>query len=269
MATPTPTPVQRETRPPDLVEVFIILLISAALIIFIFWIATQYVGSDRFQNLPSFVTATFKSVWTAVATGATGIGLALVKAFSNHGKPQANYLMYIAICVACVLVPVGLLIASTTPSVKVQPPPPNVVIIDYSKTTPTDFDLENPTPGSPLMYSLKGSFVVRNGVLEGKLVSGKIQMPKAPPGVQVVSLTRISFRACYNDPTAPQLFRNIYPVVPKADDSLDASLALPPEAKLSLPTGGFTFSLPDPKHVSAAWICAALWLDTGGNLPAE
>jgi hypothetical protein len=215
------------------------------------------------------VNAAFKNIWTAVATGTTGIGLALVKAFSNRGRPQPNYLMYVGICVACVLAPVGILIAVTSPRQKPQGPPPNVVIIDYKKTTPTEFDLENPTPGSPLIYTLKGSFTIHNGALNGTLQSGKIQMPKAPPGVQVVSLTRISFRACYNDPTAPQTFRNIYPVVPKTRDSIDAPLPLPPEAKLSLPTGDFSFDLPDPKHVSVAWICAALWLDAGGNLPAE
>jgi hypothetical protein len=79
---------------------------------------------------------------------------------------------------------------------------------------------------------------------------------------------RISFRACYNDPTIPELVRNVFPPTPKARDSLDVNLQLKPDASYALQSGEFTFELPPRNHVSAAWLCAALATDVS-YFPAE
>jgi Na+/glutamate symporter len=84
MAAPAAPPKPQTTRPPDLPEVFIILLISVGVVIFVFWISTQFLGASTFQNLPPWLMAVFKNVWAAVGTGATGIALALLKAFTTR-----------------------------------------------------------------------------------------------------------------------------------------------------------------------------------------
>ena len=66
---PAPAPRPGRTDPtPDLTESFIILLISAAIVIFVFWIATQALGQDVFSNLSTWIVAAFSSIWTSVAT---------------------------------------------------------------------------------------------------------------------------------------------------------------------------------------------------------
>jgi len=266
--TTIPTPPPQRSRTPDLPEVFIILLISAAVVIFLFWISTQFLGAATFQNLPSWLTAVFRKVWAAVGAGATGIGLALLKAFTSRGQPQPDYFKYISLSVGGFLIIIFVLIKISSPKpMGPYPPPPNTSAIDYNKAGDTEFDLENPST-IPLLYRLQGSFTVRNGILTGHLASGKLGVPHILPELFPHAITRISFRACYNDPTAPETVRNIFPPTPKAHDSLDVNLSLKPDATYTLQPADFTFELPPRNHVSAAWLCAALSNDVG-YFPAE
>jgi hypothetical protein len=102
------------------------------------------------------------------------------------------------------------------------PRPPNTTPIDYNKSGKTDFDLENSLPDS-LRYRLQGSFTVQDGVLSGHLASGRVEVPHVLPEMFPRNVTRISFRACYNDPTAPELVRNIFPPTAKTRNSVDVS----------------------------------------------
>jgi hypothetical protein len=266
MTTPDPPP--QRSRTPDLPEVFIVLLISAAVVIFVFWISTQFLGAATFQNLPPWLTAVFKNVWAAVGAGATGIGLALLKAFTSRGQPQPNYFKYISFSVSGFLLIILVLVRIGSPKpVGPYPPPPNTSAIDYNKSAPVEFDLENPS-NIPLKYRLQGSFTVQNGILTGRLASGKVEAPHVLPEMFPRTITRISFRACYNDPTIPELVRNVFPPTPKARDSLDVNLQLKPDASYALQSGEFTFELPPRNHVSAAWLCAALATDVS-YFPAE
>ncbi|MGL3104625.1 hypothetical protein [Bradyrhizobium sp. BR 1432] len=84
------------TARPDLVDAFIVLLIATALDIFVFSMATQFISSPAFQKLPSFIMDTYSAIWTSVASGVTGVGLALVKAINRKpGQHAPNYLLYI------------------------------------------------------------------------------------------------------------------------------------------------------------------------------
>jgi Na+/glutamate symporter len=122
-------------------EVFIVLLISAAVVIFVFWISTQFLGAATFQNLPPWLTAVFKNVWAAVGAGATGIGLALLKAFTSRGQPQPNYCKYISFSVSGFLLIILVLVRIGSPKpVGPYPPPPNTSAIDYNKSAPVEFD---------------------------------------------------------------------------------------------------------------------------------
>jgi hypothetical protein len=147
------------------------------------------------------------------------------------------------------------------------PAPPNTTAIDYHKSGKTEFDLANPTP-TPLRNRLQGSFTVQNGVLSGHLASGKLEVPHVLPDLFPHAVTRISFRACYNDPATPEVVRNIYPPTQKARDSVDVDLKLIPDATYTLQPADFAFDLPEAKHVSATWLCAALSNEIG-YFPAE
>jgi hypothetical protein len=266
-----PPPPTNRLPAPSLIEAFVIVLISAGVVLFIFWISTQFLGDDKFSNLPGWLQAVFKNVWAAIATGATGIGLAIVNALKNPGRPQPDYLKYIAISVLVMFIPITILIAASV-SMKPHGPfaiqPPNTSTIIFSKTNSSDFDLETP-PGFALRYVLRGTFTVNKSVLTGHLVSGTVEVPKYLPPAFPQSLNRISFRACYIDPASPEQPRFIYPTYAKSRDSLDVNFQLSPGASYVLPKGEFSFELPDSKHVKAAWLCAALKTPEMSEFPAE
>jgi|SRR6185295_771271 len=89
------TPPQPKVHP-DLIDAFIILLLAAAIAIFVFAMATQFISSPVFQKLPSFVTDTYTAVWSSVVAGAAGIGGALLKALTRTpGAQTPNYLFYV------------------------------------------------------------------------------------------------------------------------------------------------------------------------------
>jgi len=83
---------------PDLVDTLIIILVSAAAIIFIFWIASQTLNLSNFVKLPDFIQDSFSAVWTSIASGVTGIGLAVYKALTRKpNQRHPSYLLWIGI----------------------------------------------------------------------------------------------------------------------------------------------------------------------------
>ena len=73
---------------PDLISTALILLLSAAITIFFFWISSQFLGIDHFQKLPRFITGAFSGVWSAVVSGTAGIGLAIIRTVTYRNRPQ-------------------------------------------------------------------------------------------------------------------------------------------------------------------------------------
>jgi|SRR5271165_3042411 len=264
-------PDSRNHPPPDLTEALIIILISAAILIFVFWISTQFVGQDRFSVLPNYIVAVFKNIWSSIVTGAAGIGLAILNAFNKRGQPHPNYLKYIAFTVLALFIPIAAIVTFAVVSklsLPVAQQPPNTTTIDVNGAGKTEFDLENSPLSGPLRYVLRGSFTVSNGVLSGHLNKGEITVSNSLPEMFPRAINRISFRACYNDPATPQQLRNIFPPYAKARDSIDVNFPLKPGATYSVPDADFAFDLPDAKHVSKAWLCGALWTEIS-FFPAE
>jgi tetratricopeptide (TPR) repeat protein len=90
---------------PDLIDVFIIILLAGAVDVFIFSMATQFINNPVFQNLPTFITDAYKAVWTSAVAGTAGIGAAIVKAFSRpSGSQTPNYLVYVLATAAGIFV---------------------------------------------------------------------------------------------------------------------------------------------------------------------
>jgi hypothetical protein len=264
---------QEKDPKPDLTASLIILLISAAITIFVFWISSQYLGQENFTRLPDWIVGTYKGVWSSAVTGTAGIGLALVKAFTSRGRPQPHYLKYIGITTACLLVPIAVivLIPAFVPQVqgrKLMQPPAGVARIDSKSTAHTDFDLEAQPQTVPVRYVLKGSFAVANGKLTGHLASGRVNVAKELPKAFPDAITRISFRACYLGPVNGVDQMTVYPDNPKSRDSIEVKLALTPGASYDLPSGDFAFELPEGKNLDRSWLCAALWNGIG-YFPAQ
>jgi hypothetical protein len=258
---------------PDLTDSLIILLISAAITIFIFWISSQYLGQENFQRLPDWIVGTYKGIWSSVATGAVGIGAALLKAFTSKGRRPPHYLKYIGITTACLLVVIGAIVAvpAVFPQVqgrKQMQPPTGVARIVVNSTASTDFDLEAQPQPVPVTYVLKGSFSVTSGTLKGRLASGKVSVAKQLPSGFPEAISRISFRVCYLTSVNGVDQMIAYPDNPKSRDSIDVNLALTPGASYDLGPADFAFDLPGGKGMDRSWLCAALWNGVG-YFPAQ
>lgn len=107
---------------PDLIDAFIVILIAAAVDIFIFWMATQFIQNPAFQNLPSFVTDTYTAIWTSTLTGTAGIGAAIVKAFTRKpGQHAPNYLLYVLLTALGFFVAIVVLAYVSTTLTQPQP----------------------------------------------------------------------------------------------------------------------------------------------------
>jgi F0F1-type ATP synthase membrane subunit c/vacuolar-type H+-ATPase subunit K len=95
---------------PDLIDAFIVLLLAAAIDIFVFAMATQFINNPVFQKLPSFITDAYTAVWTSVVAGAAGIGAAILKTVNRPpGTQTPNYLVYVLVtALSIVAVIIGL-----------------------------------------------------------------------------------------------------------------------------------------------------------------
>lgn len=269
----------RESRKsaPDLVSSLVVILISAAITIFVFWISSQYLGQTNFSRLPDFITGVYKGLWSSVVTGATGIGLAIVRALTTRGSPQPNYLKLIGITTVCFLVPITILI--TAPPIaeyltnrKTIEPPSGVVRITGPSQQKTQFDLEMPTLPPPVYqrYVLRGTFAIENGIVKGHLDSGKFEVNKELPKQYPGQLTRVSFRACFIHPINGIDQMDVYPTNPKARDSIEINVNLSPDkTSYEFPPGDFEFDLPTSQDLRRAWLCAGIWNDAGGYFPAQ
>jgi hypothetical protein len=83
-----------------LIDSFIIILISAAVVLFLLWAAYKRLGMNNFDVLPLWLERGYNAIWTALAAGTAGVGLAIVKGLqqrrTNNGK-DTNYLLLIGI----------------------------------------------------------------------------------------------------------------------------------------------------------------------------
>jgi hypothetical protein len=87
---------EQTSTSPGFLDSIIILLVSAALVIFLLWATSRTQGlGDTFEHLPDWLRDSYRAIWASVVTGATGIGLLIVKGFKEKGNPRPNYLLYI------------------------------------------------------------------------------------------------------------------------------------------------------------------------------
>jgi hypothetical protein len=85
-----------------LLDAAIIILISVAVTILIFWFATTLLGGTVLARLPDFIRDPFKAIWSSVLTGGAGIGLAILRALQARSGARPDYLVRIGITVGAI-----------------------------------------------------------------------------------------------------------------------------------------------------------------------
>jgi len=256
--------------PPDLIDVFIILLLSAAIDIFIFTIATQAMGRDSFQHLPDFLMNTYSSVWTSVASGAAGIGLVIVKSL---GTPKENRLNYMALVL---MTAIGLLagifaIALATKWMNSAPvpfPPQGVSMIDIGRDYTDVFDFES-LPGAETSFRIKGIYSVKGRNVVGHMTEGFFRTSDNFHLLFPMSLTKLSFRSCYIHPISFGTYQmDAYPFVGKSSNSEGIGKTLDKNRTYQFAPMDFSFQLADDAKRNLTWLCAAIE-NSAGYFPAQ
>lgn len=275
MSSPSPSPNQQRTKPtPDLIDVFLILLLSAAITLFVFWIASQSANNPVFAQLPPYIATAFSSIWASAATGTAGIGLVIIKALSNNTRPTPNYLLYILATTALIFISVlilGNIFNSKSDSTPIDPPY-GATLIDTTDTSDTrDLDLvshDNVFQG----LELKGTYNIKDGKISGKVTGGTYRT--YPAFVPPMNLRQISVQLCYiHKIQGVQGFEGKigmqnFPPEPKASNSIDIDISLDRDKSYDLPSFDFKFNLPPDFVKNKGWLCGAAYNDHGGYFPA-
>jgi len=89
---------------PGFLDSSIILLMSAALVLFLLWTTSRTIGVDSFENLPSWLSRSSNAIWTSFVSGSLGICLVFAKAKLHRYDSHSNYLVLIAITTVIMLV---------------------------------------------------------------------------------------------------------------------------------------------------------------------
>lgn len=242
---------------PDLPETFIIVLISTALTVFVFWISSRSIGENNFSQLPGWITGTYKGIFVSATTGVAGIGLAIVKAFRSGSKTHPDYFKYVGVTTSGVIALIAIIVLlGRFQSVAYGALPPGVTLIKANARN-TKFQLDDAVPNSPLTITLMGSFSVEDGTLRGHLDSGKIIANNAP--APPTHMDRVTFRSCFMGSASNQVLT--FPPIPKGSQSIAADFIIAPGVTLDLPPGNFSVPLPEKKLLNRSFLCAVL------NLP--
>lgn len=95
---------------PGFMDSIIIILVSAALVLFLLWATSRTQRIVAFEELPDWLKGSYNAVWTSAASGGAGIGLAIVRVFTRKpDDPRPNYLLWIMIITIIMLILIFLL----------------------------------------------------------------------------------------------------------------------------------------------------------------
>lgn len=94
---------------PGFLDSSIILLMSAALVLFLLWATSRTIGVNSFENLPSWLERSSNAIWTSFVSGILGICLVFAKVKLRLYESHPNYLLLIGITTIIMLVLIYLL----------------------------------------------------------------------------------------------------------------------------------------------------------------
>ena len=185
---------------PDLIDVFIVILMAGAIDIFIFSMATQLVDIPVFKTLPSFITDAYTAVWTSAVAGAAGIGGAIVKALTRQpGTQTPNYIVYVFLTALTAFIAI-LAVAYASRAV-LAPPQSNAALEKCTRSVQAgqyDIALErcaeaaNKTPNSYAAVLNLGYAQYYSGQYEQAILSYKRAL-QAPDAEKAIVLYNIAF----------------------------------------------------------------------------
>jgi len=256
---------------PDLIDVFIILLLATALVIFVMTVATQFVNSSAFITLPAFLNNAYSAIWTSLASGSAGIGLVVVKTLMFRKVERPNY-MPLALLTAAGIMAAVLLIAVTSRWLNPAPtrkPPSGVALIDTSTSSggPIRFEFAS-LPGSQINYRLEGTYSYGNDQVSGEMNEGTIFFSQQWSPAFTESATRLTFRGCYYHPVYGIDQMEFTQIIGKASNSIPLDFKMEPGKSFSLPPMKFSFRLPPEAEKGRTWLCAAIE-NTVGFIPVQ
>lgn len=251
----------------DLVDIFIVLLFSASIVIFIFTIGTQFINSPTFQVLPTFVTNAYSAIWTSLASGVTGVGLVVVKSLLQDRTTRPNYFLYVAVTsTVFIFAVIGIAMASRYLNPR-PPPPVPVGVALLNIAGPASFEF-GALPGSQAAVRMKGTYQVKDGEVSGHVDEGSVTTNALFQPPFTMTLNRMEMRSCYIHPVYGADQMDIFPPVGKSENSQDINIKLEKEHTYQLPKMDFKFKLASDARPDRAWLCAALDNDAG-YMPAQ
>ncbi len=125
---------------PDFLDSLIVLLVSVGLALFLLWATSRTQRIVAFEDLPQWLHDFFSSIWTSIAAGSAGIGLAVVKALKrNPTGSRPNYMLWILGTTVIILLLIFLL-----PRMFKAPEPPAVTRSPLEST---------PVPPPPTLHT--------------------------------------------------------------------------------------------------------------------
>jgi hypothetical protein len=248
MATEPPDAVPQGRQSLSILDAIIVVLLSAACILFLFWIVSRVSDLQVFEDLPDWMTQGFSSVWSSLSTAAAGVGMFTLRYFTHRDEGNPPFLKWIMACVAAFL----LFIVATLGIFILA----NFVKADQ-KTYPAlknRFLITNETGGKwALKYSVTGRYAIQPGVLKGYVERLSIHADRA--GIMV---NRITLGMCYTtDGAGWQIFPTMDAQTP--NDTVSLGAAIPQDSIFEIKDLAFTIQVPPFLKDKKPWLCAELW----------
>jgi hypothetical protein len=266
--------VMRAARP-DVVDVFIILLLATAIDIFLFWMATQFTANPVFQKLPDFVSGAYSGVWTSIATGTAGIGLVIVKYISQRNKDHINYFLYVSATAVGLF---GLIVATSLLSILTEkwkssgetPPKPAIPFSSFRLDIPPDgtnqiFDNNDNTWGWDYRY--KGTISLTNRRIIGALQPSTFRTSQAFIPLPEQTLQRLDANICHWQFVSGVWSVDWFPAHSNTNNSVELNIPLKAGLKEDMPGFEFTINVPENIDLKESWLCFKLDFNGGGYFP--
>jgi hypothetical protein len=260
---------------PDIVDVFIIILLASAIDIFLFWMATQFTANPVFQKLPDFVSGAYSGVWTSIATGTAGIGLVIAKYLSQRHKDHINYFLYVSstsIGFFVIIIAISLISLFTDKSrVQAQiPPKPPVSFSSFRLDIPSDgtdqiFDQNDNTWGWD--YSYKGRISLIDRKLKGALQPSIFRTSLAFRPLPDQTLRRISADICYWKLINGAWYVEWFPPHSNTKNSVEINIPMKADMSANMPGFDFNITAPNEADLKESWLCLKIDFNGGGFVP--
>lgn len=258
---------QRSISPENisLLDLIVVLCLSAFIVIFVFAISASELGNYQFR-LPSFLTNSIETIWSLAAAGGLAVTGSVLNAALTRRPKRVNYVKYVLGVTAALFVPiVGLLwFGEANRYASWQAPFTANVRLDLSRGAikNREFSLSPlPLPNGllpPVLLYLSGDVSLESGNLNG-VASGRVVLAGPLPDREFLPL-HIGIYLCYYKSVPGSPFP-MYATAPASINSANMSTirTLPPRSRvINVPRFQFSIEVPRVEDPQATWLCAKL-----------